>query len=90
MKYCDLHNHSVCSDGSFTPKELIDYAIEKGVSALALTDHNTIDGIDEFLGYARQKGIEAVFGCELSTAFGDKEIHLLSLFITEKNAHRFK
>lgn len=90
MKYCDLHNHSVYSDGSFTPKELIDYAIEKGVSAIGLTDHNTVDGIDDFLGYARQKGIEAVFGSELSTSFGDKEIHLLALFVTEKNAHRVK
>ena len=90
MKYCDLHNHSVCSDGSFTPKELVDYALEKGVSALGLTDHNTIDGIHDFLGYAQEKGIEAVFGSELSTGFGDKEIHLLALFITEKNAHRVK
>lgn len=84
MKYCDLHNHSNNSDGSTTPSQLIDYAIEKGLSAVALTDHNTIDGIFEFQEYAKNKKIEAVSGCEITTEFMDKETHLLALFIKEE------
>ncbi len=87
MKYCDLHNHSVYSDGSFTPAELVAYAIQKGISALALTDHNTADGLEEFEKSARDAGIDFVFGSELSTDYHGKEIHLLALFITEKNKH---
>jgi len=87
MKYCDLHNHSVCSDGSFTPGELVAYAVKKGVSALALTDHNTVDGVEELEKSAREAGIEFVLGCELTTDYNGKEIHLLALFITDKNKH---
>ena len=46
MNIVDLHVHSNKSDGSFTPAELVDYALEKGLSAFALTDHDTTDGID--------------------------------------------
>lgn len=48
----DLHTHSNKSDGSYTPTELIDYAIEKGITALALTDHDTMEGVEEALGHA--------------------------------------
>ena len=86
MKYCDLHNHSNNSDGSVSPSELIDYAIEKGLCAVALTDHNTIDGICELQKYAKDKNIEAVSGCEITTEFLNKETHLLALFIKEEKA----
>lgn len=49
----DLHVHSTKSDGTFTPKQLVDYAIEKGLSAFALTDHDTTDGLPEILDYAK-------------------------------------
>ena len=42
----DLHVHSTCSDGTFTPEELVDYAIQKGLTAFALTDHDTVNGLD--------------------------------------------
>ena len=42
----DLHVHSTCSDGTFTPEELVDYAMEKGLRAFALTDHDTVNGLD--------------------------------------------
>ena len=67
MKYCDLHNHSVHSDGSFTPDELVKYAVEKGISALALTDHNTADGYDEFAKSAKENGIDAHFKIKKGT-----------------------
>ncbi len=48
----DLHVHSTRSDGTFTPTELVDYAVKKGLSAFALTDHDTVDGLDEAMQYA--------------------------------------
>lgn len=52
MNIVDLHVHSTKSDGTYTPTQLVDYAIEKGLSAFALTDHDTIDGLDEAIAYA--------------------------------------
>ena len=57
----DLHVHSTRSDGTYTPKELVDYAVLKGLKAFALTDHDTVDGLDEAIQYAealRQKQAE--------------------------------
>lgn len=84
MKTCDLHTHSVFSDGTFTPTELIHSAESIGLSAVALCDHNTVDGLSEFLKAAENKSVEAVCGCEFSVTFEEKELHLLALFINEK------
>ncbi len=81
MKICDLHTHSVFSDGKYTPKQLIDEAIEKGISAIALTDHNTVSGLEEFLKAADGKNILAIPAIELSTEYKEKELHILGLFI---------
>ena len=54
----DLHSHTSESDGEYTPKKLIDKAIEKNLSVLAITDHDTIDGLDEAITYAKNKDIE--------------------------------
>ena len=55
----DLHNHSTKSDGTYTPRELVDYATKLGLSAFALTDHDTVDGLDEAIRYAdhRRSGV---------------------------------
>ena len=50
----DLHVHSTCSDGTFTPEELVDYAIQKGLTAFALTDHDTLNGLDRAIRYAEE------------------------------------
>ena len=84
MKTCDLHTHSVFSDGTYTPAEIIDSAIEAGLSAIALCDHNTIDGLPHFLSAAKSKSIEAVAGAEFSVDLDGKELHLLGLFISPK------
>ncbi|MDE5931553.1 MAG: PHP domain-containing protein, partial [Lachnospiraceae bacterium] len=52
MNRVDLHVHSNKSDGTFTPTQLVDYALEKELSAFALTDHDTTDGLDEAISYA--------------------------------------
>ena len=79
-KRCDLHAHSVFSDGSATPRELIAEAKRLGL-ILALTDHNTVAGLPEFLEAAREFGVTAVPGVELSTDYRGKELHLLGLFV---------
>lgn len=80
-KYCDLHTHSIYSDGTYTPAEIIDAAVLSGLSAVALCDHNTIDGLDEFIQYAEDKNIEAVPGIEFSTDYNGIEIHILGLYL---------
>ena len=86
MKYIDLHTHSTVSDGSFTPSELIEHAHEIGLAAIALTDHDTASGIDEFLEAAvKYDNIEAIPGVEISVGFKSKEIHLVGLFIDHKS-----
>lgn len=80
-KIVDLHVHSTKSDGSFTPKELVEYAMEKGLSAFALTDHDTTEGLGEALWAAEGKEIEVIPGIEFSTEYEGKDIHILGLYI---------
>ncbi len=77
----DLHIHSTHSDGTLPPAELIAEAKRLGLSAVALTDHNTVSGLPDFLFEADKQGVTAVAGTELSTVYQDREIHLLGLFI---------
>ncbi len=79
--FCDLHAHSIYSDGTYTPAQLIEEAEEKGLSAVALTDHNTVSGLTQFLHAAEGKQVEGVAGIEFSTDYGDTELHLLGLFL---------
>ncbi|MFI3214418.1 MAG: PHP domain-containing protein [Eubacteriales bacterium] len=86
MNQVDLHVHSTTSDGTFTPTELVDYAIEKGLTAFALTDHDTIDGIPEAVKYANEKKkegytLEVIPGVELSSEYEKKDIHIVGLFV---------
>ena len=81
MKLCDLHTHSTCSDCTLTPTELVKLALEKNLAAVALTDHNTVAGLPEFLDAARGPELEAVPGIEFSVDYGDTELHILGLFV---------
>ena len=88
----DLHVHSTRSDGTYTPTELVEYAIEKGLTAFALTDHDTTDGLDEAISYANalraegKAGVpEVIPGIELSTNIEDTEVHVAGLFIDKEN-----
>ena len=80
-QYCDLHTHSCFSDGTCTPAEIVDLAVQKGLSAVALTDHNTIDGLPAFLEAAAGRDILAVPGVEISTGYKEKELHIVGLFV---------
>lgn len=77
-KYIDLHTHSTCSDGTLSPSEVVKLAKTKGLSAIALTDHDTIDGLNEAIETGRAIGIEVITGIEFSVA-ADTEMHLLGL-----------
>lgn len=80
-RYCDLHTHSVFSDGTCTPKQIIELAEEAGLAAVALCDHNTVAGLPDFLEAAKGREIEAVGGVELSTEYKDKDLHIVGLYI---------
>ena len=82
-QFCDLHTHSVYSDGTVSPAEIIRLAKNAGLAAVALCDHNTIDGLAEFVMAAKNTGVEAVPGIEFSTDYLDGELHILGLFIPE-------
>ena len=81
MPFCDLHTHSVYSDGTLTPAELVAEAKKIGLSAVALTDHNTVAGLPEFVSAAENSGVMAVPGVEFSTDYGNTELHILALFL---------
>ena len=77
----DLHVHSTASDGELTPAGLVRYACERGLSALALTDHDTVDGIDAAIDAARGTALEIVPGVELSCDVPQNEVHVLGYFV---------
>lgn len=81
MKLCDLHTHSVYSDGTWTPKQLLDEAERIGLGALVLSDHNTVAGLPDFMAEADGREILAIPGVEFSTDFEGKELHILGLFV---------
>jgi len=73
----DLHTHSIYSDGSHTPAELVALAVDNGLRGLALTDHDTIEGVAEIARLGAQAGIEIVSGVEISTSVQGRTIHIL-------------
>ncbi|MGE4298783.1 MAG: PHP domain-containing protein [Desulfovibrionaceae bacterium] len=80
----DLHTHSTASDGALTPTELVTLAKQRGLDALALTDHDTVDGLEEALAAGREVGIEVVPGCELSVETDQGNLHILALFLPSR------
>ena len=85
MNTVDLHVHSNASDGTFSPAELVTAAKKAGLSAFALTDHDTVSGIDEAVEAAKGTGIEVIPGIEISTGFLNREIHIVGLCIDYKS-----
>jgi len=86
MPRIDLHLHTIFSDGSHSPTEVIHFAHDAGVTALAITDHDTVEGIPESLTAGNSLGIEIIPGIELSSRFEGLEIHILGYFFDWENA----
>lgn len=78
----DLHVHSSASDGTFSPRALLAEAKKAGLAAMALTDHDTMDGIEEAAAAAGELGIELVPGVEISTEYRGCEIHVLGYYVS--------
>ncbi len=77
----DLHTHSLFSDGTDSPRDLVHRGKERGLRALALVDHDTVGGLEEFLTEAEANGIEGIPGVEISTSIKGTRIHILGYFI---------
>ena len=81
MNRLDLHLHTNHSDGSFTPTAVLELARQVGVTSLAITDHDITTGIPEATLAGQQLGIEVIPGIEISSTFGDSELHMLGYFL---------
>ncbi len=81
MSYVDLHVHSNASDGTLSPEQVVRLAHEAGLSAIALTDHDTTAGVAGAAEAGAELGLEVVPGIEVSSSFRDHEIHILGLFV---------
>jgi predicted metal-dependent phosphoesterase TrpH len=81
MDLIDLHAHTTASDGSLTPGQLVDLAKKIGLKALAVTDHDTLDGLPEAIAHGAEVGLEVVPGVEISAEFRPGTMHILGYFI---------
>ncbi len=81
LKIFDLHLHTTASDGTMGPAELVRYAQEKGLKVIAITDHDTIEGLPEGLQEGKKVGLEVIPGVELSADASSGTMHLLGYYI---------
>lgn len=94
--YCDLHIHTTYSDSSLTPKEVVEKARYVGLGTIAITDHDTVDGIPEAIEWGRRYKVDVIPGIELSADIETEEVHILGYYIDWENEqfnrrlHEFK
>ncbi|ANS75007.1 metal-dependent phosphoesterase [Paenibacillus yonginensis] len=81
----DLHTHTTASDGLNSPADNVQMARDKGLSAIAITDHDTVAGVDEALEAGEKLGIMVVPGIEISTGAEDTDIHVLGYFLNHQD-----
>ncbi len=81
MGLIDLQCHTTASDGTLTPTELVALAAERGLRVIAITDHDTVAGIDEALAAGRYYGVEVIPGVEINTDVPQGEVHILGYFV---------
>lgn len=81
LSIIDLHCHSSASDGALSPTEVVEFAISRHLKVLALTDHDTIDGIPQAQAAADQAGLQLIPGIEISTSWRNFQIHVVGLFM---------
>ena len=81
MSRIDLHVHTTHSDGSFSTREVMAFAKQAGLTALAITDHDIVEAIPEATAIGQELGIEVVPGVEISSRLGESELHILGYFL---------
>ncbi len=86
--FVDLQVHTTASDGALAPEQVVEAASQAGLAAIAITDHDTIDGVADAAVAGLRLGVRVVSGVELSTHFGDDELHLLGLHLSNAEAIR--
>src|SRR5947209_3426979 len=77
----DLHVHTTSSDGGYTPAEVVDLAIRSGLAGVAVTDHDTLDGIPAARAAAAGAPVEVIAGVEITAEYDGRELHLLGYFL---------
>ena len=87
MSRIDLHTHTTFSDGSFSPTALVDLATQQGLDILAITDHDTTEGLAEAQEATKGLSMELIPGIELSAQFQNREMHILGYFINPTDPH---
>lgn len=85
MRFADLHLHTVCSDGTYTPEEIVEISAQAGLSCIAVCDHDTTKGIEPCILSAGHYDLEVVPAVELSCEFDAVEIHILGYLINHKD-----
>lgn len=81
LKRVDLHVHTTASDGTQTPTEVVEEALRKGICSIAITDHDSIDGLKEALEAGRRLGVEVIPGVEINAQIEGKEAHIIGYFV---------
>jgi len=84
MRRIDLHTHSTASDGTYAPGDLVQLAAKAELCAVALTDHDCLDGLTEAQKAGEETGVEVVRGVELSVADEARKLHILGLFLPRR------
>lgn len=85
MKKIDLHTHTTASDGIYSPSDLIELAISSDLAAMAITDHDSVDGLEEGMCFSKDKDIELIPGIEFSIEYTGGSFHLIGLYIDFHN-----
>ena len=83
--FADLHLHTTASDGIYAPAEVVKLAKDKGYTAIAITDHDSTEGLTEALSAGEKIGMEVIPGIELSTLDDDREIHIIGYYPDPKS-----
>ena len=84
MSNIDLHIHTIYSDGTWTPQEVVSRAKKLNLAAISITDHDSVAGLEEAIARGKKLGIEVVPGIEMSTDVGEDEIHVLGYYLNWK------
>lgn len=85
MDHIDLHVHSTASDGTLSPSRVVRLAAVAALKAMALTDHDTVAGVEEALTAGKELGVRVIPGIEVSSLYQGREIHILGLFVDHRD-----